>query len=101
MLHSALHTLSKVSIHRVRIAKFMRFVRSGTGSAGDRRSSNDSVIQQQIDFDSRISTAVQDFTSMNISNRSAHLVLSGFIHVGWGIARECLKNAKLLSFLRP
>src|SRR5205823_7670433 len=53
----------------VLIPQFDRFVCAGARSGRNRGPANDAAIELDLDFDSRIAAAIQNFTSVNAANR--------------------------------
>src|SRR5207245_5691420 len=71
----------------VPIAQFQRLVGPGTGSAGHGSAALGTSAQKHIDFESRISPAVQDLTHANVDDRFA-LRRQGNVHASFSPGRS-------------
>ena len=65
------HALAQIQ-RLVAVAKFQRLVNSGARAAGDRRAAERTVGKLHVDFDRRVSAAVENLSGMDVENLRIH-----------------------------
>src|SRR6185437_3611070 len=61
------HALSEIAVF-IAVAKFYRLVRAGRGAGRNRGTAEAAVLQNDVDFNRRISAGVEDFAADDIDN---------------------------------